>query len=153
MRAKRSLTVFALALAAIVTPLALAAPTDQATDTTVKVFKGKVTFRIYCSNCHGEEGRGDGNLAEMLSVPPTDLTAISRDNNGVFPTDLIIKLVDGRETVKGHGLKEMPVWGDAFQRSLQPSWTEESDEARALRKVQEVVAFVESIQEPEAPAE
>jgi hypothetical protein len=46
----------------------------------------------------------------------------------------------------------MPVWGDAFQKSLQPSWTEETDDDRARRKIAEVVAFVQSIQVLEAPA-
>jgi mono/diheme cytochrome c family protein len=133
--------------------MAAAQEDDETAAETVKVFKGKVTYRIYCSNCHGEAGRGDGNLAELLSVRPADLTAIARNNDGVFPTKLIVQLVDGRETVAGHGLKEMPVWGDAFQKSLQPSWTEESDDDRAKRKIVEVVAFVQSIQELEAAAE
>ena len=149
MRAK---ILIAALLVAVVTSFAVASPQQEETATqTVKVFKGKVTYRIYCSNCHGDEGHGDGNLAELLSVKPADLTAIARKNGGTFPTELITQLVDGRETVKGHGLKEMPVWGDAFQKSLQPSWTEESDDERARRKIQEVVAFVESIQELEPP--
>ena len=151
MRAKTSLSLIAVLLVAIATPFATAsAQEDEAASQTVKVFKGKVTYRIYCSNCHGETGHGDGNLAELLSVKPTNLTAISRENGGEFPTELVTKLVDGRETVKGHGRQEMPVWGDAFQKSLQPSWTEETDDERARRKIDEVVAFVESIQEPEA---
>jgi mono/diheme cytochrome c family protein len=154
MRAKISLTLIAVLLVAVAAPIAMAsAQEDEKASQTVKVFKGKVTYRIYCSNCHGETGHGDGNLAELLSVRPANLTAIARNNGGEFPTELITQLVDGRETVKGHGLKEMPVWGDAFQKSLQPSWTEESDNDRAKRKIVEVVAFVESIQESEAPAE
>ncbi len=152
MRTKLFPTLIAVVLAAAMTPLAVAGPQETTSEDTVKVFKGKVTFRIYCSNCHGEEGRGDGNLAELLSVQPADLTAIARANNGVFPTERIISLVDGRETARGHGLKEMPIWGDAFQRSLQPSWTDETDDERAQRKIEEVVAYVESIQEPKAVA-
>ena len=152
MRAKISLTSIAALLLAVAVPFASAsAQESDPASQTVKVFKGKVTYRIYCSNCHGENGRGDGNLAELLSVRPSDLTAIARENGGVFPTELVVKLVDGRETVQGHGLKEMPVWGDAFQKSLQPTWTEESDDDRAQRKIVEVVAFVESIQELEPP--
>jgi mono/diheme cytochrome c family protein len=148
MRAKISLTMIAALLAAVAVPIATAtAQEDETASQTVRIFKGKVTYRIYCSNCHGESGHGDGNLAELLSVKPADLTAIARKNGGEFPTELIIQLVDGRETVPGHGLKEMPVWGDAFQKSLQPSWTDESDDERARRKIDEVVAFVESIQE------
>lgn len=154
MRAKISLTLIAVFLAAVAANTAMASAQEDATATkTVKVFKGKVTYRIYCSNCHGETGHGDGNLSELLSVRPANLTAIARNNGGEFPSELITQLVDGRETVQGHGLKEMPVWGDAFQKSLQPSWTEESDDERATRKIVEVVAFVESIQELDGPAE
>ena len=154
MRAKICLALIAALLAAAAAPLALASPQDEATASqTVKVFKGKVTYRIYCSNCHGDTGHGDGNLAELLSVKPSDLTAIARNNGGVFPTETIVKYVDGREEVKGHGRKEMPVWGDAFKQSLQPSWTEETDDERARRKIDEVVAYVESIQELEEPSE
>lgn len=153
MRVKISLSLLAVLLVATAGPIAMASAEEEETASqTVKVFKGKVTYRIYCSNCHGESGRGDGNLSELLSVPPADLTAIARNNGGSFPTDEITKLVDGREEVKGHGRKEMPVWGDAFQKSLQPSWTEESDDERARRKIDEVVAYVESIQEPGEPA-
>ncbi|MFQ5348820.1 MAG: c-type cytochrome [Thermoanaerobaculia bacterium] len=153
MRAKISLVLIAALLAAVAAPIAVATAQESETASqTVKVFKGKVTYRIYCSNCHGETGHGDGNLAELLSVKPADLTAIARNNGGTFPTEQITKLVDGREAVKGHGRKEMPVWGDAFQKSLQPSWTEESDDDRARRKIDEVVAFVKSIQELEEPA-
>ena len=150
MRAKISLTLIAALLVVVAAPVATASAQEAETAMqTVKVFKGKVTYRIYCSNCHGESGQGDGNLAELLSVKPSDLTAISVKNDGKFPTEMITQLVDGRETVKGHGLKEMPVWGDAFQKSLQPSWTEETDDERARRKIDEVVAFVGSIQELE----
>ena len=154
MRVKISLTLIAVLLVAAAAPIATAsAQEDELASQTVKVFKGKVTYRIYCSNCHGETGHGDGSLSELLSVRPANLTAIARNNGGEFPAEFINKLVDGRETVQGHGLKEMPVWGDAFQKSLQPSWTEETDDERATRKIVEVVAFVESIQELEAPAE
>ena len=79
MRAKISLTLIAVLLVAVAAPIAMAsAQEDEKASQTVKVFKGKVTYRIYCSNCHGETGQGDGNLAELLSVKPSDLTAIAR---------------------------------------------------------------------------
>ncbi len=46
----------------------------------------------------------------------------------------------------------MPVWGDAFQKTLQPTWTDETDEERAERKIEEVVAYLESIQGEATPA-
>ncbi len=152
MRAPRQLILMAAAALVVGVGLSLAGSAASAEMDALKIAKGKVTFRIYCSNCHGDGGRGDGNLAELLSVPPANLTIIAARNGGRFPTMQVRALVDGRETVRGHGLKEMPVWGDAFQKSLQPTWTEETDEERAERKIEEVVAYLESIQGEATPA-
>jgi len=110
--------------------------------------KGRVTYRTYCSNCHGKNGTGDGNLAEYLTIAPADLTQISRENNGVFPRDRVHKIIDGRESVPGHGGGEMPIWGDVFQSSLaqDSSSASENGEERAQRKIKELVLFLESIQ-------
>jgi mono/diheme cytochrome c family protein len=110
--------------------------------------KGRVTYRTYCSNCHGKNGTGDGNLAEYLTIPPADLTQISHDNDGVFPREMVHKIIDGRESVPGHGGGEMPIWGDVFQSSLaqDPSPTDEDGEERAQRKIKELVLYLESIQ-------
>ena len=42
-------------------------------------FNGKASYKIYCMNCHGVSGKGDGYLADSLKVKPTDLTAIALD--------------------------------------------------------------------------
>ena len=42
----------------------------------LKAAKGRVTFRVYCSNCHGADAKGDGKLAPLLSVKPADLTRL-----------------------------------------------------------------------------
>lgn len=31
-------------------------------------------YQLYCINCHGREGKGDGMLAETLGVPPRNHT-------------------------------------------------------------------------------
>ena len=36
--------------------------------------QGKRLFGQYCSTCHGDEGRGDGQNASNLAPPPPDLT-------------------------------------------------------------------------------
>ena len=43
--------------------------------------QGKHLFAQYCSTCHGDEGKGDGQNASNLNPPPPDLTAsgIARD--------------------------------------------------------------------------
>jgi mono/diheme cytochrome c family protein len=111
--------------------------------------KGRVTYRVYCINCHGSEARGDGSLAELLTTVPTDLTLIAKNNNGTFPTEKVREAIDGSKRVRSHGLEEMPVWGDVFQVSnLQASGSDETGEERANRKIQELVAYLETLQEP-----
>jgi mono/diheme cytochrome c family protein len=79
---------------------------------------GAYQYRTFCASCHGPGGRGDGSLAAMLKVRPSDLTAISQRNGGVFPKDRLAAFIDGREEVKGHGDRDMPVWGDWFSRDV-----------------------------------
>ena len=49
----------------------------------VPTTRGETLFRLHCAGCHGEEGRGDGPVAEYLKVAPTDLTALSKRPQGV----------------------------------------------------------------------
>lgn len=110
--------------------------------------KGRVTYRTYCSNCHGKDGTGDGTLAEYLTIRPADLTQISERNDGKFPQEKIQQIIDGRQPVRGHGGGDMPVWGDVFQSSLaqDPAAAGETGEERAQRKIRELVLYLESIQ-------
>lgn len=110
--------------------------------------KGRVTYRTYCSNCHGKSGAGDGNLAQYLTVAPADLTQISKENAGKFPREKVHKIIDGRDAVRGHGGSEMPIWGDVFQSTLSEEMAPagEGGEERAQRKIKELVLFLESIQ-------
>ena len=121
---------------------------NQATeDKAFFVAKGRVTYRVYCINCHGAKGEGDGTLAEMLTTQPANLTQLKAENDGAFPADRVREIIDGRTGVRGHGMKEMPVWGDVFQTSsLEPSGSDETGEERSKRKVHELVLYLESIQ-------
>jgi hypothetical protein len=42
------------------------------------------------------------------------LTTYTARNGGVFPSERLRRIVDGRD-VATHGDREMPVWGDAFK--------------------------------------
>ena len=109
------------------------------------IFNGKQSYKSFCANCHGVEGKGDGYLAPNLSARPTDLTALAKKNGGVYPAERVGASIDGRAAVKEHGRREMPVWGDAF------IWPEqESPERREAvrRKIGELVEFLRSVQDP-----
>ena len=105
---------------------------------------GRFLFRVHCQSCHGPEGHGDGDMREVLTVPPTDLTKISRRNDGTFPSHLVIEVIDGRRHLPAHGAREMPVWGITFQ-TLD---LDTNQEAEVERRIRDLVLYLESIQEP-----
>ena len=110
--------------------------------------KGRVTFKTYCASCHGPKATGDGELSQYLTVEPADLTQIEKKHGGEFPEELIQKIVDGRQDVRGHGGDEMPVWGDVFQSPLAASSAGAGldGEERAQMKIRELVFYLQSIQ-------
>jgi len=76
---------------------------------------GKEAYLRYCGACHGESGKGDGVVSQLMRPKPTDLTRLAKDNKGVFPTTHVMNAIDGRETIRAHGDPDMPVWGDIFK--------------------------------------
>jgi hypothetical protein len=57
------------------------------------------------------DAKGNGPLSENLKTKPTDLTVLSKINNGVFPLNSIYEIIDGRKSIGSHGTREMPIWG------------------------------------------
>ena len=106
---------------------------------------GASLYRLYCAVCHGESARGDGPLATSMRRRPADLTEILKRNQGVYPRELVFRIIDGRQPLRGHGGPDMPAWGDAFTRSIEGS----SPEAVKAR-IESLVAYLESIQAREA---
>jgi len=75
---------------------------------------GKREYMDRCAVCHGQSGKGDGGMIDILRTAPTDLTTLSRNNGGVFPFEHVYAVIDGRQAVKGHGPRDMPIWGRAY---------------------------------------
>lgn len=103
-------------------------------------YSGAYLYRVFCASCHGENGNGDGPVADTLRRPPADLTRISARAGGVFPRNQVIAIIDGRKPVPGHGSAEMPVWGDVLRA------TQGSDEAIIARRIAALVMHIQSIQ-------
>jgi mono/diheme cytochrome c family protein len=79
--------------------------------------QGPALFKAYCAVCHGESGKGDGSMAPALKVKPADLTRIAARNGGQFPSERVQRIIFGEELPsKGHGTREMPVWGPIFSQ-------------------------------------
>lgn len=72
---------------------------------------GRFEYENNCVACHGANGRGDGYFAQFLKLPMPDLTTVSERNGGVFPAERMQRIIDGREELKGHGPRQMPIWG------------------------------------------
>jgi mono/diheme cytochrome c family protein len=106
------------------------------------VVAGSDVYRSYCAVCHGTSARGDGSLAGSLRTRPADLTRLAQRNGGTFPRDEVVRTVDGRRPVKGHGGGDMPVWGDAFRQS-----SDGGDEAAVAARISAVVEHLDLLQE------
>ena len=76
---------------------------------------GKTEYQSSCAACHGIDAKGNGPVSKGLKTPPTDLTVLAKNNNGVFPYDMVYQVIDGRNsTIRSHGTREMPIWGFRF---------------------------------------
>jgi mono/diheme cytochrome c family protein len=109
---------------------------------------GKADFMTYCAACHGVSGRGEGSVAEFLTISAADLTKLAMGNKGIFPRDRAISVIDGREQVKAHGARDMPVWGDWFKFEADASKAGKgASEATVRKRIIALVDYIESIQE------
>jgi mono/diheme cytochrome c family protein len=124
--------------------VATAPPTASAQQTAEAILSGTsgdALFKTYCGSCHGKSAKGDGPLADSLRVRPADLTLIAKRNGGKFDPDKVYRIIDGREGVKFHGGTDMPVWGDAFKRSV-----EGSSEKAVKARIEAIVDYLKSVQ-------
>jgi len=75
---------------------------------------GKREYDNNCVACHGADGKG-GIYVDFLKTTPPDLTQLTKANGGVFPLERVYGAIDGRQQVKSHGTREMPIWGRDYQ--------------------------------------
>ena len=134
-------------LAALLLLLALAPAVSQEAktgDKEIELFnEGSILYQRNCTNCHGTRAKGDGQVARLLTVKPTDLTQLAVNNDGEFPADEVFQAIDGRKGILGHGMRDMPIWGDVFL-------AEDGDpeaKAEAERKIRSLVVYLKKIQD------
>jgi len=102
---------------------------------------GKVMFKQYCASCHGADAQGDGPLAQLLKVPPTDLTMLARHNNGRFPRDQVTSVLEFGSGNDWHGSSEMPVWGPLFLRY------DKNNERAVEQRIKNLCDYLASVQQ------
>lgn len=104
---------------------------------------GKQMYLQYCASCHGADGRGNGPVAKQLKIKATDLTLLRKKEKGIFPLDDVMATIDGRRIVKGHGERNMPVWGEVF---LTENEKKKYPELTSLLKAKIIAEYVATLQ-------
>jgi len=75
---------------------------------------GKLEYDTNCAICHGTDGKGFGSLSSLLRASPTDLTQLTRKNQGILPVNRMYEVIDG-QGVPSHGSRDMPIWGQTYR--------------------------------------
>jgi mono/diheme cytochrome c family protein len=109
---------------------------------------GQELFRQHCAVCHGTNAKGMGPLTSDLIGIPANLTELAKRNGGTFPFWRTYRIIDGREQVAQHGVREMPVWGNWFQIPEDEGHgaTDWRDQVRG--RIWQLLVYLKSIQEP-----
>ena len=102
---RRSIAMLAVAVASLVASAGVWAQAKAEADF------GKREYMSNCAVCHGASGKGDGFYEGLLKQKPTDLTVLAKMNGGVFPSQRIYEVIDGRRMIAAHGTRDMPIWG------------------------------------------
>jgi len=109
---------------------------------------GSDEYRISCLNCHGEGGKGDGPMMELLTKKPSDLTVLAKNNGGEYSFVKVYQTIDGRVTVPGHGTREMPIWGARYaEEDYEQYGTAFGAEDVVRGRILQLVYFIQSLQQ------
>ena len=143
-RGDAGMAVLRLAMAALGLAAAVRQPGSVAPAPQEAAEHGRDLYRIYCADCHGPAGEGDGPSAARLTVRPPDLTVLVPAGAGAFPLETVRSAIDGRTALPGHERGGMPIWGLAFQ---DPG--SDADQEREVRThIDWLLEFLKSIQRP-----
>lgn len=144
-------------LALIATALALTPGMAVAQDMGL----GEREFRSNCAPCHGLNGEGNGPFIQYLmdaasiygdfKLPPMrDLTQLAKQNQGVFPSDHVYQVIDGRAEQKAHGPRTMPIWGIEYNKEAadyyREVWSVQDPESIVKDRIEALVDHIESLQ-------
>lgn len=117
---------------------------NEKTESVENPYAGYLSYRQYCASCHGLEADGNGPVAPTLKFPPADLTKLGKKYGMPLPRKKLIEFIDGRQMVRTHGTREMPVWGNKLFE-IAPS--REFRNAAILEDVESIVIYLETVQD------
>ena len=99
--------------------------------------EGAKLYATLCASCHGASGGGDGPAAGAMTPPPTNLT------QSTLKVPELMRVIDGRRTVRAHGSAAMPVWGRVFEQEMAGGGREHRDSLRQTQMLAEYVLSLE----------
>lgn len=112
---------------------------------------GQLEYENNCASCHGLTGKGDGPFAPFLRTPPPSIKALKKNNGGVFPSERVSRIIDGRGAVKGHSTAEMPIWGNEYSAEAQkhhdPFFAQMYGEERVRGRILTLIEYISRLQE------
>ena len=106
---------------------------------------GEIEYQRYCATCHGVDARGHGAMSKYLTVQPPNLKLLAKKNGGTFPFWEVYRKIDGGSEVRGHGTREMPIWGDRFRADADGEG--KSAQTQAAGRILGLVFYLQYIQE------
>ena len=106
---------------------------------------GRALFMENCAVCHGEDAKGNGQMARAMAKPPKNLTLIEVRNKDTFPRARIMSTIDGyaRSDMSGPG---MPEFGALLEGDLVPFDSGDGIQTPTPRKLVALLEYLESIQ-------
>jgi mono/diheme cytochrome c family protein len=138
--ARKTLLLLGLLAAFVIVAVAQTPVVKKAPAPLTSPASGKEMYVSYCASCHGVAGKGDGPAAVALKVAPTDLTTLSRRNQGKFPGAHVAQAIKGDAAMPAHGSKDMPVWGPVF------SSMSKGDQALVQLRISNLTKYIEAMQ-------
>lgn len=108
--------------------------------------QGKELYLEHCAACHGLDVDGQGPMASVMTIKPSDLTALKSGNDGIFPYERVVKRIDGRDPLVAHG-SPMPVYGHFFEGGAGALKTHTGQPIITSRAIVDLVAYLEEVQE------
>ena len=106
---------------------------------------GELLYGQFCATCHGMRGEGNGPMAPVLLVQPSDLTSMT-ERYGEFPLLRITSRIDGRDPLVSHG-SDMPIWGWFFDGEAAAMKTESGQPILTTAPIVDLVAYLATLQD------
>jgi mono/diheme cytochrome c family protein len=84
---------------------------QRKTVSTENVPTGAKLYKQLCSDCHGNDLKGNGPAPAPFKDVPPDLSTLARRHGGSFPDAYVSDVLRNGVPMPDHGPAEMPTWG------------------------------------------